>query len=247
MRHSYSFGGLRKRKFKISAASVVLGQPVIWLDTSTGSVTDPAAATDLTDAMGVTTEAGTQSTTQGTGANSADVQVEVIFDPLSVFRAQIFPSATVNTQYAVDDGYLLTVDTQDANGLLVIDADCGGTDADADNGYMFATDGANVDQVRVITAHDAGVDNTVVIPYDLTIEVGDHFVFSQYAPGVRSVDLTSDFTGLNGATAGGTDNAEAVVVDVYMSTDAEGYTSLVPRLEADIIFSYHAFNSLAVA
>ena len=247
MRYSWSFDGLKKRKFKVSAASVVLGQPVIWLDAGTGSITTPASATDLTDAVGVTTEAGTQSTTQGTGDSSADVQVEVIFNPGAVWRTQIVPSATSGTNYALADGYLITNGTETAAGLVIVDAVTGGTDADANNGYQFGVTGQNAGASRVLVTHDAGVGNTVTIPYDYTIAVGDTFVYSQYGPGVRSVDMTTDFTQLDGAKVGGTDNAEAVVVDVMMSTTKDGYSPSVPLLEADIIFSYHAFNSLAVA
>jgi hypothetical protein len=245
MRYSYSFDGLVKRKYKIGA-NVVLGQPVIWLDAALG-MTDPASATDLTDAVGVTTEAGTYSTTQGTGASSANVEVEIIINPLAIFRAKVVPSATADTDFAANDGYYLTNDTADSTGLTVADGDTGGTSSDAINGYMFSIDGANVGQSRVISAHSASTSVVVTVPFDYTIAAGDNFVFSQYGPGVRSVDMTTDFLQLNGAAAGGTDNAEAVVVDVMVSTTKDGYSVSTPLMEADIIFDYHVFNSLAVA
>ena len=246
MRYSYSLAGSHgmKRRFKISAASVVANQAVIWVDGGTGTVTDPASASDLTDAMGVTTEAGTQSTTQGTGANSADVTVEVIMEPLAVFRNKIVPSGTADTAYAIDDGYLLTVDSATAGGTAVVDATTGGSTADAPNGLVFALDGANAGQSRVIVTHTAGTQLLVTIPWDLGTVVGDNFVFSQYGPGVVSMTMTSDFTQANGAAAGAA-GGEAVCVWVGVDTAAEGHSVTNPFLQGDFVFQDHAFNSTA--
>ncbi len=246
MRYSYSLAGSHgmKRKFKISAADVILGQPVLWIDTGTGTVSDPADTQDLTNAVGVTTEAGTASTTQGTGASSADVQVEVIFEPLAVFRSKVVPSATSGTNYAIGDGFLLTADSASGGGVAVIDSTVGGTTADAPNGLVFALDGANVGQSRVIVTHTASTQLLNTIPFDQGIAVGDNFVFSQYGPGVIGLDMTSAFNELDGAQ-GGAGNAEAVIVHVQVSTTAEGYSVAVPRLEADLVLQDHAFNSTA--
>ncbi len=244
MRYSYSLAGSHgmKRKFKISAASVALGQPVIWLSGGTGTVTDPAATTDLTDAIGVTTEAGTASTTQGVGASSADVQVEVTFEPLAVFRSKVVPSATADTNYAVDDGYLITADTASSGGTAVIDSDVAASTADMPDGLVFALDGANVGQSRVIVTHTSATQLLITIPFDLGIVVGDNFLASQYAPGVIGVQMTSDFTQADGTIAGGT-GGEAVVVNAIATTDAEGYSVTTPRLEIDFVMQAHAFNT----
>ena len=245
MRYSYSLSGSSglKRRFKISASSVVAGQPVVWIDGGTGTVDDPGAVTDLTNAMGVTTEAGTASTTQGTGANSADVTVEVQFEPLAVFRSKVVPSPTVDTNYAIDDGYLLTVDAATAGGTAVVDATTGGSSAEAPNGLVFSLDGANFGQNRVIVTHTAGTQLLVTIPWDLGTVVGDNFVFSQYGPGVIAVQMTTDFTQLDGSVAGAL-GGEAVVVWVGASTTKEGFSVTTPLVEADFIMQDHAFNSV---
>ncbi len=243
MRYSYSLAGSHgmKRKFKISAVNVVAGQPVIWLSGGTGTITDPASTTDLTDAMGVTLEAGTASTTQGTGADSANVEVEVTFEPLSVFRAKVSAGATVDTNYAVGDGYLLTADTASSGGVAVIDALVGGSTTEAVDGFVFGLTGANAKQSRVIVTHTATTQLLNTIPFDSAIAVGDTFLFSQYAPGVQGLAMTSDFTQADGTIAGAT-GGEATIVWAGVSTDQAGYSASVPLLEVDFTMNNHAFN-----
>jgi hypothetical protein len=222
--------------FKTSAA-LVAGQPCLWVAAATGTVTDPTT-TACVDCFGVTTSVGAYSTTQGSEGTA-----EVIYDPHAVFLCRIVPSATAGTAYAADDGYYLTETAGDATGLTITDSDTGGTTADMNDGYVFAVTGANVGESRVQTTHTAATSTVVTVPFSNAIAIGDDFVASQYAPGVKKVQLTSDFTQANGTIAGGT-GAEFVVVDVIVDIDSLG-TPAAPVLQAYIQSYAHVFNKLA--
>jgi hypothetical protein len=222
--------------FKTSAA-VVKGQPVLWVAGGAGTVGDPTT-TACVDCFGVTTEAGAYSTVQG-----SEGTVEVIYDPHAVFLCRIVPSATAGTAYAADDGYYLSADSASSGGTTVADTDAGGTTNDMVDGYLFAVTGANLGQKRVITAHTAATSVVVTVPFDNGIGSGDDFVASQYAPGVKKVQLTSDFTQANGTIAGGT-GAEFVVVDVFVDTIEQG-SPTAPILQAFIQSYAHVFNKLS--
>jgi hypothetical protein len=242
MRYAYSLAGSHgiKADFKLGV-TLVLGQPAIWIAAATGTLSTPAATTDLTDAFGVTTEAATYSTTQG----DTEGVCEVVYEPLAVYKAKVVPSATADTNYAVDDGFLLTVDTANTTGLIITDGTTGGTNDFFNDGMAFCVSGANAGQSRVITDHAASTSVTLTVPFLNDLAVGDNFVCSPYAPGLASVDMTSDFTQLDGSLDGAADNAEASVVNVTCTYDALGYTPTAPLLEADIVLTSHALGNAA--
>jgi hypothetical protein len=222
--------------FKTSEA-VVRGQPVLWVAGGAGTVGDPTT-TACVDCFGVTNWAGAYSTVQGSEGIAS-----VIYDPFAIFKCRIVPSATAGTAYAADDGYYLSADSVSSGGTTVADTDTGGTTNDMVDGYLFAVTGANVGQERVITAHTASTSVVATVPFDNAIASGDDFVASQYAPGVKKVQLTSDFTQANGTIAGGT-GAEFVVVDVYVDTIEQG-SPAAPVLYADILSYAHVYNKLS--
>ena len=241
MRYSYSFSGSSglKMTYKVGA-TVVAGQPVVWITGSDGTAEDPASVTDLTNALGVTTHAATLDTTQG---NTEGI-VEVMVDPLAVFNAKTVPSATADTNYADGDGYYLTADSANTAGTTVADSATGGTNDDMNDGMVFSISGANVGQSRVMTDHVASTSVITTVPFLNDIAAGDSFVASQYAPGVIAVQMTTDFSQLNGTVAGAT-GGEAVVVNVYVDTSGEGYSKTTPRLSTEFVMQDHAFNSVA--
>lgn len=222
--------------FKVGA-TVVQGQPVRWVAGGAGTVTDPASVTSCPDCYGVTTEAGTYSTTIG-----AEGTVEVVYDPFAIFKCRVVPSATASTAYADGDGYFLTADSASAAGTTVADTACGGTTNDMIDGFLFCLSGNNARQVRVITAHTQVVSVVVTVPFGHAsgIAAGDTFLASQYAPGVIAVQLTTDFTQANGTIAGAT-GAEFCVVGASVDVEEKG-TKTAPILEIDIQSYDHAFN-----
>jgi len=244
MRHvSRGFGGGAPLigDFKIGA-TVVAKQAVIWLSTATGTVTDPAAVTDLTDAMGVVLAAAEgQSLTYSTTQGGTEGVATVIYDPNSIFEARVVPSATASTAYAAQDGYFMVEESGDTNGLTVTDTEITGSADDMNDGMLFGISGANVGQSRVMTDHTS-TTAVVTVPFLNDIAVGDTYLGSQYAPGVQAVQMTTDFTQANGTIAGGT-GGEARVVHVRAETRAHGATLTAPQLYVELVMNSHAFGN----
>lgn len=249
---SSSFGGGAPLLGDFSiGADLVPAQVVIWLAAARGNITDPANATDLTQAFGVVISAAhgfslTYNTTQGGTTGVATI----VYDPMAIIRSRIVPSSTAGTAYANGDGYFLTEDSGDALGITVTDGQVGGSTNDADDGTIFALEGANAfsqshpDSERVIATQTANTTVTVTVPWINDIAIGDTFIHSQYGPGIRGLDMTSDFTESDGSTAGG-GAGEAMTIRVYVRTKAgDGATLAAPILEHDIKFYDHVFNPI---
>lgn len=244
MQHVKAFGGGAPLlgNFKIGA-TLVAEQACIWLSGEAGTITDPASVTDLTNAMGVVKSASegqtlTYSTTQGDTEGVA----QICYDPFQIVRAKVVPSNEADIAYADGDGYFLTADSANTAGTTVADTAVG--NGDAEDGMLFAISGANAGQSRVITTATASTSVVVTVPFLNDIAAGDTFIYSQYAPGVINVQMTTDFTQLNGTIAGAT-GGEAVVVDVYVDTESEGASSTAPHLWCEFVFQDHHFNSVA--
>ncbi len=224
---------------------------MIWLAAADGNITDPAAATDLTQAFGTVFAAShgfslTYNTTQG-GTTGAAL---ICYDPMAIIRSRIVPSGTASTAYANADGFFLTEDSGDAAGVTITDAQIGGSTNDCDDGTIFALEGANstsgnfLDSERTITTQTANTTLTVTVPWKNDIAIGDTFVYSQYGPGIRGLTMTGDFTQSDGSDAGG-GAGEAMTVRVYVRTKAgDGATLSAPILEHDITFYDHVFNPI---
>lgn len=243
MQHSRALGGGAPLigDFKIGA-TLVAGQACIWLSGGAGSVTDPALVTDLTNAMGVVMAAAegqtlTYSTTQGDTEGVA----QVVYDPLAIFKSRVVPSATASTDYADGDGYFLTADSANTAGTTVADTAVG--NGDAEDGMLFALSGNNAGLSRIITTATASTSVVVTVPFPNTIAAGDTFVYSQYAPGVIAVQMTTDFTQLDGTIAGAT-GGEGIVVDVWVETGRPA-SKTTPIMWCEFVMYDHAFNPVA--
>lgn len=218
------------------SATVVAGQPVRWVAGGNANIQGPVSGASNPDAIGLTTDAATYSTTQG----SEGISYGVIVDPFAIIRAEVNPSASTATAYAAGDGYLLVADSASAGGTTVADTDTGGTSNDAIDGLIYCISGANAGQTRIVTAHTASTSVVVTVPFDNAIAAGDTFVFSQYAPGVESVDMIDDYTEVSGATAGGT-GAEYRCMNVYFDVTDRG-TKSSPYVAIDMVSTDHVFN-----
>lgn len=216
-------GAAYKRKAQIDD-TVVAGQWVSAIDgagSNHGAVGDPTA-TGLKDCIGVTTEAGTVSTTKG----SAAVEVEVIMNtPGSIWRAPLSGATTAGTNITV-----FTNDTADTNALTVTHDQTGYT-ADYGNGYgsLYCRSGANAGQIRKIS--DGTTTTFVVVqPFDNTIAVGDTFVHLHTALplSVSKVKLTTDFLALNNvANDDITSYGDEIIVLWYEGLDTAGQERVV--------------------
>lgn len=177
------------RKFQIDD-TVVKGQYVVAIDgagSNHGAIGDPGGVSTLKDMLGVTTEAGTVSTTIGSAA--VEVEIEVNFTG-PIFRAPLSGATTIGTALTE-----FVNDTADTNALTVTHDQTGWT-ADYLNAYgaIYCRTGANAGQIRKLS--DGTTTTFVVVqPFDNTIAVGDTFVIlSTGLPGsIGRIKLTTDF------------------------------------------------------
>ncbi len=235
--HSAPFLGDFKIQETLAAGTIAL-----WVsgDNATLRV---STTSSLVDAMGMVVAAAqgqtlTYSATQGDTEGVATV----IYDPLHIFEVKINPGATSGTAYADADGYFLTATTDVSTGLTITDTQVGGSTNEADDGLVFAISGANAGLDRIITTQTANTSVVVTVPFLNDIDTGDTFVYSQYAPGVIGLDLTSDLKEADGGAAGA-NGGDARTVRVRVETDSRGATLASPQLYLDMVLLDHAFNS----
>jgi len=228
--------------FKIQA-TLAAGTIALWVagDNATLRV---STATSLVDAMGMVVAAAqgqtlTYSATQGATEGIATV----IYDPFHIYEGRIVPSGTSGTAYADADGYFLTETTGESAGTTISDTQVGGSTNDAIDGLVFGISGANAGENRIITTDTGNTSVVVTVPFPNDIDAGDTFVYSQYAPGVDTIDQTSDLTQLDGSAAGG-GNADARIISVRVDVNHRGIVT-APQLYCTFILTDHAFNKLA--
>jgi len=224
-------GGENVRKFKIGISFPTAGVPAIMSATLPGVVLP--STTVAADAIGVTTDTGTYSTTQG----DAEGLVSVMWRPDNVYKALMSGAAVAGTALVK-----LVNTVASTTGLVVTDADVG--TADMDGGSLYCIKGANLSQSRVVTTHTSGVSVAVTVPFLNDIAVDDEFILVPYADvgtgaagadGNSAVQLTTDLTGANAIIASGT-GINVVVVEVYVDPDDPTTKSLVLFKLADHVY-----------
>ena len=219
--------------FKISA-TVVLGQPVINDGTNPGEVTD-ATTTSFVDAMGVTMQAGTYSTTLA----DPEGAVKVVYGPLSVFESRVAGGAA--TGDALDNtspANLLINETADATALTVTD-DAVGT-ISMIGGLLFGLTGGNKGQSRKMTAHTNSVSTGVTVPFLRTIAVNDRFVRVPWSKSQFALQLTTLLNEVDGTIATGSGGV-AAIVEVFV----DDYSPTAPEVKVRFVFRDHNYNPLS--
>lgn len=202
-----------------------------------------STTTSLVDAMGMVVAAAqgqtlTYSATQGATEGIATV----IYDPMHIYEVRINPDSTSGAAYADGDGYFLTNTTGEAAGTTILDGEVGGSTSEAIDGLIFGISGANAGLNRIITQDTGNTSVVVTVAFPNDIDEGDTFVYSQYAPGVFGVTLTSDLKEADGGAAGAA-GGDARTVRVRVETNARGATLTSPNLYLDMILLDHVFNS----
>jgi hypothetical protein len=241
MKYSYSLvgesGGAAVSDYKIGAD--ILQESVVMRDDTPGEVIN-ATTTSATNAFGVSQNISTStySTTQGTGSSSAEVLVETVYGPMSVFIARGNPGATSGTAYADGDTNVLTNTTASTTGLIVTDSDVG--TASMAGGEIFGISGANAGQSRLVTTHNNSTDVRVTVPFNFTIAVGDRFLVLPFSKGEPNVQLTSAFNEVDTLIVNGT-GAELTVVKNKVHTGPPNSDS-VPEVEVYFVFEDHVWN-----
>lgn len=226
-----SGGAENVRKFKVGISFTVAGVPAIMSATLPGVVLP--STTVAADAIGVTTDTGTYSTTQG----DAEGLVSVMWRPDNVYKALMSGAAAAGTALVK-----LVNTAVDTAGLTVTDADVG--TADMDGGTLICIKGANLSQSRVVTTFTSGASVAVTVPFLNDIAINDEFILIPYADvgtgaagadGNSAVQLTSDLAGANAVIASGT-GINVVVVEVVVDPDDPTTKSYVLFKLADHVY-----------
>jgi len=200
MRFSFdlSGGGALVRSFKLGY-TVTQGMVVLIDGTNKYGEITVSTATGAADAIGVTLGAGTYSTTQGTGDDSANVEVEVIYNPMAVFEAKASGAAAAGT--ALTTANVCTNATASTAGTTVTSSTV--SSADFTGGMCCGLTGANKNQTRIMTTDTASTSFVVTVPFDYTIAVGDKVIrvpWSCFAPTVQLCTELNEANALIGCT-----------------------------------------------
>jgi len=232
--------------FKVQA-TLVAGTIALWVsgDNATLRV---STTSSLVDAMGMVVAAAQgQTLTYSAVQGATEGIATVIYDPFRIYEVRVVPSTTSGTAFADADGYLLTETTGEVAGTTISDTQVGGSTNDADDGLVFGLTGANPYSQshagrRIITTQTANTSVVVTVPFANDIAIGDTFVYSQYAPGVVDVTLTSDLLQADGSVAGAA-GGDARVLKVRVEIEKGGATVAAPQMFLQMVLLDHAFNS----
>lgn len=154
-------------------ASTAAGVPVI--DTAAGGAgVGQATTTSWANAVGLTLDAGTYSTTQG----DAEGLARVIISPAAVYKWPIAGSATEGTQaLIVTNSAASTAGTV----ITITTGDAAPNSPTMDEGTAYCVSGANAGQSRKITSV-AATTATVTVPFLNDLAVGDVFMLLPWTP-----------------------------------------------------------------
>ena len=247
-----------RRRYRIGA-TMVKGQIVTMepaIASRLGILSDPSTVNGYVIGLGVLLDENgvTYSTTQGTGASSAEVLGKVSIDPFQLIKGRAVGGVTAGTALAeATDGNLLTNTSASAGGTVITDADVG--TSEFVGGYAIALTGQNAGQVRILTAHSDNTSTTVAVPFDYAIAVNDTFLRTP-APGNQGIELTTSFTQFNialGAAVDLADTGNHIVQSVWVDgTTVDGddgnamiQSTTAPFVELVVVFADHVFNSLS--
>ena len=250
---SLSGSGEYVRRFRISA-SVIAGQMVVKSPlTGNAEITD-AAVNDQTEAIGISLEAGTYSTTQGTGENSAEVMVKCTFSPHQLVRGKVSGGTGNDTDFAGSaNNVIMTEPTGESAGLTLADTDVG--TSEFVGGYLVGLSGNNAGAVRIIDAHTDNTSTAVVVPFDNDIAQNDTYLRTfavNNGPGLEITTTFDQYVGVLGAGVDLPDTGDLQVWDVLIdeSSPNQGGVTIQnpsqPLVELVTYFVDHVFSSTAL-
>lgn len=239
------------RRFRIGA-TVTAGQVVVAAaGGGNAEITDPTA-NDYTEAVGIALEAGTYSTTQGTGDSSAEVMVKCTYNPFQLIRGKVSGGTAADTDFdGSTDNVIMTEPTGETAGTTLADTDVGTTEYVG--GYLIGLTGNNAGAVRVIDSHTDNTSTVVAVPFNADIALNDTYLRT-FAVFNQGLELTTNWEQFNGVFGAGTDlpdTGHLVVWNVYIdeSNTSNGSVNVQntsqPLVEVKGSFVDHAFNSIA--
>jgi hypothetical protein len=185
------------KKYQINATVANAGVPLL-VGAAGEAGLDLPTTTGAADVVGLNLDTATYTTTQGTGASSAERLVSVIINPDAILKARMSGGATEGTALTLYD-----VTTASAGGTAITTGD-DWSSPEFDEGVVWGYDGANVGQVRKITSTSTTA-GTVLVPFDYATVVGDNFLRAPYwTMQGTTVQLTTNFYEADASIAVGT-------------------------------------------
>ena len=206
------------KKFMIGASIAKAG--IMTMAAAAGNAgIIPCTTTAATNAVGLSLDSGTYTTTQS--ANGTAVSVSCIINPHAVYAYRMSGGATAGTVLANQD------ETTGSSGGTVVTTGAEWSTPTLDEGVVWANrDGvnANMGQYRKVTSVSSTA-GTVTVPFDFGIAIGDDFLRAPYwilDPTAKTIQFTSDFTEANCAIAVGT-GAAMVTLEMILAGAADSY------------------------
>ena len=219
-------------RYQIGETMATAGVPV-EIAAANGAGIVLCETTSCADAAGVTVDTGTYSTTQGSGASSAEALVTVIVNSDAILEANLSGGATAGTALTLYD-----VTTANAGGVDVNTGD-DWSSPEFDEGYVWGYDGANAGQQRKITATTT-LKATVTVPFDYGIAVGDNFLRAPLAPmQTATAQLTSNLAEVDASIAVATGGAFRTLKIIGNDLAGEGRSTS----KAWLYFGDHFLNA----
>lgn len=195
------------KKYQYAATIAQLGIPFL-IPAAAGSGLVQGTTTGATDLVGMNIDKGfnllqlpqsTYTTTQGTGANSAERMVSVIINPFAVWSGKMSGGATEDTALA-----LQTVTTASSGGTAVTTAASWTSPVEYADGVTWGYTGPNAGRYRKITS-SSSTAGTVTVPFDYATVVGDTFLRAPHYPMFgTTIQLTTNLYQVNSIISVGT-------------------------------------------
>jgi hypothetical protein len=211
-------GAPRRKKFRIGE-TITAGVPV-RLDAASGTATILLVETNgFTDTLGVALESGTY-------AAATEALVEVLVDPMAVYRVPLCQGQTAGTALT---SYSVTTSNA-TNAFTASDR----TTTAQDGGHLQFTTGGCKGQMRVITSEATDTTTTYgfTVGFPSIPAVGDYFYVTALHPSRRtSCATTSNYAEIDAslATNGGAAGLDVVDLDLQ-----EGWV--------EVVFTDHAWK-----
>ncbi len=195
---------------------------IATIDVSAEAGINLATTSNAIDMVGVTLDTATLSSTQGTGASSAEELVTISCRPDAIVRSRMSGGATSGTSLAS-----VSVTVADSGGTTV---ETGATWSNPTflNGTVWGLAGSNVGQSRKLTTVSSTV-GTMLVPLDYGTVVNDTFLRVVIHPHASVlVQLTSDFTEVDAEAALASD-AELACIDLELNGVGDSYAKFISK------------------
>lgn len=195
--------------------------------TEHGEVDDPADVNTLSNIVGCAANAVSYSATptQNPTAlpHSPENLVRIVVNPLSIWRFPVAGGTAANTALqpsSATPANILVNDTADLSTPDLVTDTAVGTISMV-GGLLKGRTGNNKGAIRKINAHTNSVSTGVGVDFVNGIAVGDSFIRLPYSRAQLEIELTTDFTQVNGIETFADQDGTAAIVNVIIDEERD--------------------------